>query len=134
MTDPDRRIPEAVDQFLARYVHSVEYLEILVLLAGQPERMVTAEEIAQAIYSGADSVARRLERMVVDRLVEVRDEAGARRYCYRPASAELRAQASLTLEIYRERRVAVITAIASRPMDNVRAFSEAFRLWKKDKS
>jgi hypothetical protein len=33
---------------------------------------------------------------------------------------------------YAERRVAVITLIASRPMDNVRAFSDAFRLRKKE--
>jgi hypothetical protein len=31
-------------------------------------------------------------------------------------------------QIYRERRVAVITLIASKPIENVRAFSDAFRI------
>jgi hypothetical protein len=39
----------------------------------------------------------------------------------------------LLADTYRERRVAVITVIASKPMENVRAFSDAFRLRKKDK-
>jgi hypothetical protein len=30
--------------------------------------------------------------------------------------------------MYRERRVAVITLIASKPIENVRAFSDAFRI------
>ena len=34
-------------------------------------------------------------------------------------------------EIYRERRVAVITLIASKPIENVRAFSDAFRFRRK---
>jgi hypothetical protein len=33
--------------------------------------------------------------------------------------------------MYRERRVAVITLIASKPIENVRAFSEAFRIRRK---
>ena len=35
-------------------------------------------------------------------------------------------------DTYRERRVAVVTAIASKPMENVRAFSDAFRLRRKE--
>jgi hypothetical protein len=34
-------------------------------------------------------------------------------------------------DTYRERRVAVVSLIASKPIDNVRAFSDAFRLRKR---
>jgi hypothetical protein len=33
---------------------------------------------------------------------------------------------------YRERRVAVITLIVSKPLESVRAFSDAFRIRKKE--
>jgi hypothetical protein len=132
MSQSDKPVPEAVDRFLARYVQSIEYLEILLLLADQPDRRFTADEIAQAIYSVSGSATRRLDRMVADRLVESFDES-PRSYRFAPEDARLNGLVSQVAETYRERRVAVITLIASRPMDNVRAFSDAFRLGKKDK-
>ena len=128
-----RPIPEAVDQFLAQYVNSIEYLEILLLLADHPDRHFSAEEVAQETYAVPVSASRRLEKMVTDRLAEVTEES-ARSYRFAPVDEKLRTLVTQVAQTYRERRVAVITLIASRPMENVRAFSDAFRLGKKDKS
>jgi hypothetical protein len=132
MRESGRPIPEAVDQFLAKYVNSIEYLEILLLLADDPERRFTAEEVAQEIYAVNVSASRRLEKMVADRLVEA-TEKSARSYRFAPADQQMRTLVAQVAQTYRERRVAVITLIASRPMENVRAFADAFRLGKKDK-
>lgn len=132
MDQSGRPIPEAVDQFLAQYVNSIEYLEILLLLADTPERHFTAEEVAQEIYAVPVSASRRLEKMVADRLAEA-TEASARSYRFAPVDQKLRTLVAQVAQTYHERRVAVITLIASRPMENVRAFSDAFRLGKKDK-
>jgi hypothetical protein len=132
MRESGRPIPEAVDQFLAKYVNSIEYLEILLLLADDPERRFTAEEVAQEIYAVNVSASRRLEKMVADRLVEA-TEKSARSYRFAPVDQQMRTLVAQVAQTYRERRVAVITLIASRPMENVRAFADAFRLGKKDK-
>ena len=127
-----RPIPEAVDRFLAQYVNSIEYLEILLLLADNPERPFTVEEVAQEIYTVPVSASRRLEKIVADKLAEA-TEGSAKSYRFAPVDQALRAQIAQVAQTYRERRVAVITLIASRPMENVRAFADAFRLDKKDK-
>lgn len=132
MDQSERPIPKAVDQFLAQYVNSIEYLEILLLLADTPERHFTAEEVAQEIYAVPVSVSRRLEKMVTDRLAKATEEF-TRSYRFAPVDRKLSALVAQVAQTYRERRVAVITLIASRPMENVRAFSDAFRLGKKDK-
>ena len=132
MRQSGRPIPEAVDRFLAQYVNSIEYLEILLLLADDPERHFTAEEVAQEIYGVPVSASRRLEKIVTDRLAEATEES-ARSYRFAPVDPELRTLVAQVAQTYRERRVAIITLIASRPMENVRAFSDAFRLGKNDK-
>lgn len=128
MTDSARSaVPEVIDRFLARYVDSVEQLEILLLLASHPSRRWSAEEVAAAVYSTPDSVLRRLGRLLADGLFQLGSTSDPG-YYYAPRTPEL-AEAVQQLEsCYRERRVAIITLIASRPMDNVRAFSDAFRL------
>jgi DNA-binding Lrp family transcriptional regulator len=132
VTDPGKPISEPVDRFLARYVGSIEQLEILLLLAEQPSRSFRAGEVAQIIYASPESVVRRLRKMENDQLISATDETDPA-YTYAPRSSELDQVIQELARAYRERRVAVITLIASRPMENVRAFSDAFRLGKKDK-
>ncbi len=123
-------IPEEVHQFLLQCIDSVEQLEVLLLLHRAPAQVWTAEAVAQALYSNPDSIARRLAGLHANSLVTPVPSSS---YRYHPRSAELDATVTLLAQTYRQRRVAVITVIASKPMENVRAFSEAFRLRKKDK-
>ena len=127
---PESAVPADVRAFLAEYVDSIEQLEILLLLRGYPDRHWTAEETAARLYGNPQSAARRLARLRENRLLAAAADAPG--YRYDPASAELAAAVDRLAETYRERRVAVTTLIASRPMDNVRAFSEAFRLGRRE--
>ena len=52
-------------------------------------------------------------------------------YQYAPRTPELHAVVTRVDEMYRQRRVAVITLIASKPIESVRAFSDAFRIRRK---
>jgi DNA-binding MarR family transcriptional regulator len=119
-----------VSRLLAEHIDSVEQLEILLLLRGAPERAWSATEVADALYTHPDSAGRRLDALGTSGLL-ARNAGDERRWCYRPRTEKLDAAVSDLAATYAERRVAVITLIASRPMDNVRAFSEAFRLRKK---
>lgn len=109
MDQSERPIPDAVDQFLAQYVNSIEYLEILLLLADDAERHFTAEEVAQKIYAVPVSATRRLEKIVADRLAE-RTEESTKRYRFAPVDQKLRSLVAQVAQTYRQRRVAVIKA------------------------
>lgn len=85
--------------------------------------------MAKALYSNTESIARRLNGLHAKGLLA----AEASSYRYLPRAPELDAAVLLLADTYRHRRVAVITVIASKPMENVRAFSDAFRLRKKEK-
>ena len=121
-------LPEDVHLFLHQHIDSVEQLEVLLLLWRTPERGWTSDEVATAVYSHPSSVVRRLAMMLGQGLLRER-EPGC--YQYAPRTAELHTTVTRLDHMYRERRVAVITLIASKPIENVRAFSDAFRIRRK---
>lgn len=118
-------LPEDVHRFLYHYIESVEQLEVLLLLRQAPERGWTADDVARALYSHPSSVASRLALLLGQGMLR---EIGPGRYQYAPRSVETHDTVTRVAETYRERRVAVITLIASKPLENVRAFSDAFRI------
>jgi hypothetical protein len=123
-------IPEEARRFVLECIDSVEQLEVLLLLHGSPAVVWSPEAVAKTLYSNPESIVRRLAGLHARGLLAI---AEASSYRYQPRTAELADVVSLLADTYRQRRVAVITVIASKPMENVRAFSDAFRLRKKDK-
>jgi DNA-binding IclR family transcriptional regulator len=121
-------LPEDVHRFLHQHIESVEQLEVLLLLWRAPERGWNSDEVATAVYSHPSSVVRRLAMLYGQGLLRER-EPGC--YQYAPRTAELHDTVTRLDHMYRERRVAVITLIASKPIENVRAFSDAFRIRRK---
>ena len=121
-------LPEDVHRFLHQNIESVEQLEVLLLLWRTPERGWTSDEVATAVYSHPSSVVRRLAMLFGQGLLRER-EPGC--YQYAPRTADLHDTVTRLDHVYRERRVAVITLIASKPIENVRAFSDAFRIRRK---
>jgi hypothetical protein len=121
-------LPEDVHHFLHQNIDSVEQLEVLLLLWRTPERGWTSDEVATAVYSHPTSVVRRLAMLLGQGLLRER-EPGC--YQYAPRTTDLHETVTRLDHMYRERRVAVITLIASKPIENVRAFSDAFRIRRK---
>jgi DNA-binding MarR family transcriptional regulator len=130
VTSPN--IPPEIDEFLAAHIDSVEQLEVLLLLHHAPDQSWTADAVAKVLYSQPASVARRLASLAQHQLLDEKPGSPPA-YRYAPTPASRDALVRLLAEVYRERRVAVISAIASRPMDNVRAFSDAFLFRKNPK-
>lgn len=122
-------IPEAVRRFVLECIDSVEQLEVLVLLHGSPAVTWSPEAVATTLYSNRQSIALRLAGLHAKGVLASTEAS----YRYLPKTPELDATVSLVAQTYRQRPVAVITMIASKPMEKVRAFSDAFRLRKKDK-
>ena len=128
MIDPG--VPDDVRAFLAQYIDSVEQMEILLLLHGTPEREWSAAAAAGHLYGQPSSVGRRLAILRLQGLLACRESADDDMYRYAPATPALDLTVGRLADAYRDRRVSVVGLIASRPMDNVRAFADAFRFRK----
>lgn len=122
-------LPDDVHRFLYQYIDSVEQLEVLLLARQSPGRRWSAEDMARELYSHPGSIAQRFESLLGCSLLR---EAAPGYFQYAPRSAELDLAVGRVAEMYRERRVAVISLIASKPIENVRAFSDAFRIRMKE--
>ncbi|MEO6056403.1 MAG: hypothetical protein ABIQ49_06145 [Gemmatimonadales bacterium] len=118
-------LPDDVARFLHQHIDSVEQLEVLLLVRFSPGRSWSPEDMARELYSHPTSIAQRFQSLLGRGLLR---ESAAGHYQYAPRSADLDRLVARLAETYRERRVAVISLIASKPMENVKAFSDAFRI------
>jgi hypothetical protein len=120
-------LPSQVVQFISRYVHSVEELEVLCLLAEEPLRSWTVSAVFQRIQSSEKSVAARLETFQKEGLTVLEADGS---YRLAPVDANLIGTAKTVIEAYRDRRVSVIECIYKQPSDPIQDFADAFRLRK----
>jgi hypothetical protein len=119
-------LPPRVRDFLLAHVDSIEQLEVLLLLAARPTSALTTVEVSDELRTAPSSAATRLAGLRDHRLVDV---LPGDRHRIR-ADPELAALLRQIADTYRERRVAVVTLIYSRPSDVVRVFTNAFVLKK----
>lgn len=124
---PASSIPDDVRRFLDERIESAEQLDILLLLAGAPDREWTARDVSQAVYTVPASATLRLESLVAAGLL-ASSGTGDPAYRYAPASDALRASVQRLAEVYRENRVVVITSLFQKPASPVQSFADAFRL------
>lgn len=123
-------IPAAVEGFIQENIPSVEQLEVLLLLSQSPDKEWSALEISRELYRQPESVATRLEALRDRGLLSARQDT---QLFYRySAGAEQQEIVKNLDRAYRERKDAVIRLIFSRPADNLRAFSDAFRIRRSD--
>lgn len=121
--------PDSARQFLSRYIHSLEQLELLLLLQGQPDRVWTVSQVYEIIRSSQGSLQKGLESFVKEGFfVEVEGTVPAFRYA--PRSEELRREVEQIAASYRLSRVRVIEAIFAPEIDPVQKFADAFKLRK----
>jgi DNA-binding transcriptional regulator GbsR (MarR family) len=120
-----------LEQFIASEINSLEQLEILLLLSGNPHKWWTAGGVYEVIKSSVQSVQDRLNEMTGRGLLrkEIENEI---RYQFAPTTDEVWKITSELRDAYKERSVKVVQAIYSKPPDAVQEFARAFRL-RKDK-
>jgi hypothetical protein len=120
--------PADIRKFVAEYVKSVAQLEMILLLRSGADRSWAASEVGQALYTSPEMAAAQL-RDLHSRGILVQTDQPPERFQYGPAEP-LDQQIQKLAELYKERRVSVITLIYSEPADNIRTFADAFRLRK----
>ena len=121
--------PADVERFLLQNITSVDQLEVLLLLRADPGRTWSPAAVSRELATQPEAAAQRLADLQALRLV-VPAEGHDRPYRYAPATDDLRAQVDRLAQVYKERRVAVITLIYSKPHSQAQAFADAFRLRK----
>lgn len=123
-------MPEPVRRFIARHIHTLEQLEILLLLIDS-SRAWSDQEIASTLRTTRESVRSRLSRLLGDGLVGA--SAGpSPTYRYQPRSEALDQDVQSLARCYRERRVAVISQIFAPDAERAALFADAFRIKKED--
>jgi hypothetical protein len=119
-----------VRQFVAERIHSVAQLELLLMLHRDPSLEWTAESAGREMRYPADWAAAQLVGFRDAGLVRVRGRETPT-YRYRPRSGLGRIVDELA-ETFSRRRSSVTTLIFSGEGRDVRCFSDAFRVQRKD--
>lgn len=122
---------DELERFIAGEINSLEQLEVLLLLSGNPHRWWTAQDVYNVIKSSTQSVVDRLNGMVERGFLRVEADNEVR-YQFAPKDESVWRIVSELRDAYKERSVKVVQAIYSNPPDAVQEFARAFRL-RKDK-
>jgi len=126
-SDPAHSILPEVRQFIAIHIHSIEQLEVLLVLCESSAKSWSAAEVYRKVQSSEKSVTDCLESFRYSGLATLSPEG---LYRFSPDEAGLNGIASALSQAYRERRVSVIECIYKRPSDTIQNFANAFRLRK----
>lgn len=125
----DDAFPADVRAFIAEHISSIAELEMLLLLRSDPARQWDVVEISKALYATPEMSAGQLASLQ-DRGLLIASGEPEYRYQYRPGTPELEDMVNRLAELYKERRVSVITALYSEPVNKVQTFADAFKLRK----
>jgi hypothetical protein len=120
-----------LDKFIAREINSLEQLEILLFVSGNPHKWWTVQDVYNVVKSSLQSVGERLNEMVERGLLRKETDAEVR-YQFAPSDENVWNLTSELRTAYKEKSVKVVQAIYSKPPDAVQEFAKAFRL-RKDK-
>jgi len=125
-------LPSHVADFVCERIHSIEQLEVVLLLHRTVDESWTVERIAQALRIAESNAASALGHLTSRGLLE-RDEQLGPGFRYAPARQELAQSVGELVELYPTARVEIVMWISRCAMDrirtaHVRAFAQAFLL------
>jgi predicted ArsR family transcriptional regulator len=122
-------IPEDVRRFINEHITSIEQLEVLLLLKRSADREWSAAEVSRELAIHPESAAVRLTDLEGRGLLVAKPDSPPA-YRYQPTSSALARVVNNLAEVYKQHRVSVITLVFSKPIDNIRSFSDAFKFRK----
>ena len=125
-------LSDEVSTFLRAHITSVMQLEVLLRLRDRPGDAVTPMQLSRDLGGSVDAAIACLLDLERSGLVERSDDPGDLCYRYAPRDPRLASGLDAVADAYAKRKVAVVTAIFTAPADDLRSFSDAFRI-RKDK-
>lgn len=123
-------VSQELSRFIARYIHSVEQLEILCLVSSNPAKSWSVGEVLHEVQSAEQSISSCLKKFQEDGFLVSRKKEGM--FQFSPTQPSLADSVRDLSKTYRERRVTIVEMIYKKPSDPIQDFAEAFR-FKKDK-
>lgn len=121
-------LPTSVQQFLSKYIRSLEQLEVLLLLRNSPNRSWTSAEVYEVVRSSRSSIEERLESLAQLGFF-AKEDGPLARFRYGPAG-DLGAAIDETAAAYQKWRVRVIEVIFTPAVDPAQRFADAFKVRK----
>lgn len=115
-------IPEIVREFVAKYIHSIDVLEILLSFRQEPHKEAGALAVSKALLLERTSVEARLELLHSGELLTVREVDGELLYRYHPSTGELSNAVNELARWYASHRVAIISLVFSNPSERIRTY------------
>ncbi|HJT32619.1 MAG TPA: hypothetical protein VJ783_11300 [Pirellulales bacterium] len=122
-------LPDDVRRFLAANIGSVAQLEVLLLLRCGRDRAWSAAEVSRALYTAPEMMEVQLADLQSKALLEVAN-ASERHYRYAPQIEGVDDVIGRLADLYKQRRVAVISWMYAEPVDKAQRFADAFRIRK----
>src|SRR5689334_18351476 len=111
-------VPQAVQQFITKYIRTVSELEVLLFLRDHADTTFPAEAVGKALLMHGPAVEPRLKTLHESGLLAVSDGRHGLLYQYSP-DPEMAAAVDELAKWYALRPVAITTFIFSKPLDNV---------------
>jgi hypothetical protein len=124
-------VPAELARFIEEHISSLEQLEVICLLRNTAPREWRADEVSRELGSSLMSIDSRLAHFATQRFIKVRHTERGPVYQHGPDSEEVASLIEAAAKLYKERRLAVIDLVYGRPENDLRAFSDAFKLKKK---
>lgn len=121
-------IPEALRDFMKKYINSVSLLEVLLMIKRDPERAWSAQDISNEMRTNPSYASAQLAELVALKLVVPTERGDA--YKFDSQSPHFAVIEALE-ELYSNRRPTIINFIYSSPIESIRDFANAFKI-KKD--
>ena len=122
----------SIANFIHRYIHSFEELEVLLLLSASPGRRWTAQQVDESIRSNLESIERRLDQLVEHQLVARYTDGDTIQFQFHPVTQDLTVLVEQLAKAYKEHRVSVIEQIFAEPPSSIQSFADSFRIRRKD--
>lgn len=126
---PQNELPAEVERLLRERIHSIETLEILLLLRGDSQRPWSSAEVNRVVRSSEPSVAKTLDALARQDLL-LRIDGTVPSYRFAPRDEPLIQAITALASLYQERRVRIVQAIYSDRNSEVDEFAKAFKLRK----
>lgn len=124
-------LPREVRDLIIRQLHSMEEIEVVLLLAAEPAGL-TLDEIRRRLRLPASNLPLpSIARLVQQRLIACEETAAGSRYSYAVTDAKLRRAVDLLRVAYNERPVTLVRLVYNRP-SAAQTFADAFRITKED--
>ena len=122
-----QKIPNEAQELIARHIHSVAQLEVLLSLRQSAGAVVTPESVGRDQKVGTDMATDLLADLEARGFVAPKGDG----YVYDPKPALARQVDSLA-SAYGAYRVTVINLIFSKPSEGIQSFADAFRVRRDD--